>query len=101
MRILCVCVAGFVLDAILGDPVWLYHPVRLIGKWIEIMEKVLRAICGETDRALHVAGIVLWFAVVIVSTGIPVILLYNQENQQLQELLIKPLLLFSMILCSY
>lgn len=76
MRILCVCVAGFMLDAILGDPVWLYHPVRLIGKWIEIMEKVLRAICRETDRALHVAGIVLWFAVVIVSTGIPVILLY-------------------------
>ena len=31
MRILCVCVAGFVLDAILGDPVWLYHPVRHLG----------------------------------------------------------------------
>lgn len=26
------CVAGFVLDFIFGDPVWLYHPVRLIGK---------------------------------------------------------------------
>ena len=23
--------AGFILDLILGDPVWLYHPVRMIG----------------------------------------------------------------------
>ncbi|MGN0405117.1 MAG: adenosylcobinamide-phosphate synthase CbiB [Bariatricus sp.] len=76
MRILCTCVTGFLLDAIWGDPVWLYHPVRLIGRLIEIMEKVLRAICRKTDRALHMAGIVLWFAVVIVSTGVPVILLY-------------------------
>ena len=36
------CVAGFVLDFIFGDPVWLYHPVRLIGKWISFLEKLLR-----------------------------------------------------------
>ena len=34
------CVAGFVLDFIFGDPVWLYHPVRLIGKWISFLEKL-------------------------------------------------------------
>jgi adenosylcobinamide-phosphate synthase len=41
------CVAGFVLDFIFGDPVWLYHPVRLIGKWISFLEKLLRRKTGE------------------------------------------------------
>lgn len=32
---------GFVLDMIFGDPEWLYHPVRLIGKLISALEKRL------------------------------------------------------------
>lgn len=34
---------GFVLDLLLGDPAWLYHPVCLIGKYISFAEKKLRA----------------------------------------------------------
>ena len=34
--------AGFLLDLLAGDPHWLYHPVRLVGKLIEILEKALR-----------------------------------------------------------
>ena len=26
--------AGFALDLLLGDPQWLYHPVRVIGSYI-------------------------------------------------------------------
>ena len=33
-------IIGFVLDLLLGDPAWLYHPVCLIGKYIA-------AICGK------------------------------------------------------
>ena len=33
---------GFVLDLLLGDPEWLYHPVCIIGKYISFMEKKLR-----------------------------------------------------------
>ena len=44
------CVAGFVLDFIFGDPVWLYHPVRLIGKWISFLEKLLRRKTGEKGQ---------------------------------------------------
>lgn len=44
-------IIGFVLDLLLGDPAWLYHPVCLIGKYISWMEKKLRrarrAICGK------------------------------------------------------
>ncbi len=36
MSSLMACIAGMALDAIFGDPVWLYHPVRIIGNWISI-----------------------------------------------------------------
>ena len=35
---------GFLLDLVLGDPYYLPHPIRLIGKLIEGAEKVLRGI---------------------------------------------------------
>ena len=38
--------AGFILDLLLGDPEWLYHPVRLIGWLISRLEKHLRATVG-------------------------------------------------------
>ena len=31
--------AGCVLDLLLGDPAWLYHPVCIIGKYISWCEK--------------------------------------------------------------
>lgn len=33
---------AYVMDIIIGDPQWSYHPVRLIGKSIESMESLLR-----------------------------------------------------------
>ena len=35
-------IAGYLLDLLLGDPEMLYHPVRLIGKYISFAEKHLR-----------------------------------------------------------
>ena len=31
--------AGLILDAVLGDPVWLPHPIRWFGKAVELMER--------------------------------------------------------------
>ena len=31
-------VIGFVLDFLIGDPAFLPHPVRLVGKWISFLE---------------------------------------------------------------
>ena len=31
--------AGFILDLMIGDPRWLYHPVCLIGNLIAFLEK--------------------------------------------------------------
>ena len=43
-------IAGYLLDLLLGDPEWLYHPVRLIGKLITFLEKRLRARGGNLRR---------------------------------------------------
>ncbi len=41
---------GFVLDLLLGDPHWLWHPVRLIGRAISLFDKLL---LGEIDKEEH------------------------------------------------
>ena len=33
---------GAVLDLLIGDPEWFYHPVRLIGKYIALAEKAAK-----------------------------------------------------------
>ena len=76
MSSLMACIAGMALDAIFGDPVWLYHPVRIIGNWISILEKWLRGFCKNDEKKERIAGCVLWFGVVIASVGIPWGLLY-------------------------
>ena len=40
-------IAGFLLDCLLGDPEWLYHPVCLIGKYISRTERRLRQRGGD------------------------------------------------------
>ncbi|MDD3360693.1 MAG: adenosylcobinamide-phosphate synthase CbiB [Hespellia sp.] len=76
MRILAACVLGFVLDLILGDPVWLYHPVRIIGNLIAVFEKKLREIFGNSKKGNLIAGGVLCVLIITFSTGIPLAILY-------------------------
>ena len=49
--------AGFLLDLLAGDPHWLYHPVRLVGKLIEILEKALRRCFPKTEKGEKAAGL--------------------------------------------
>ena len=72
---ICACIIGFILDLIIGDPHWLYHPIRLIGKLIQVMEKVVRACCPKTKRGEVLGGVVLAIVVMGVSTGIPLAVL--------------------------
>lgn len=65
------CIIGFVLDLIVGDPHWLYHPVRLIGKLINNTEKLVRRCFTKTKAGERIAGIVLAIVVMVISTGIP------------------------------
>ena len=72
---LTACMAGFFLDFIFGDPVWLYHPVRFIGKGISIGERLLRKReqTGEQAKAgrLIAAGAILWVCIAGLSFLMP------------------------------
>ncbi|MEE9605392.1 MAG: adenosylcobinamide-phosphate synthase CbiB [Candidatus Scalindua sp.] len=49
---------AFILDILIGDPRWLPHPVRIIGKCVELLEKVLRRVfASERLAGVFLAGI--------------------------------------------
>ena len=50
--------AGIFVDLIVGDPAFLLHPVQIIGKLIELLERVLRRGERESSAIGFVLGIV-------------------------------------------
>lgn len=73
---LAACITGFLLDLILGDPVWNYHPVRLIGSLITIIETGIRKVFKHSNRALFWGGLLLCTIVISTSMAIPFAILY-------------------------
>ena len=68
--------AGFVLDLIFGDPVWLYHPVRMIGHLISGVEKIIRSLFPSGKTGERIGGGLLVVIVVAVSMAVPGGILY-------------------------
>ena len=65
--------AGFLLDLCLGDPHWLYHPIRLVGAWIAWLEKKLhKEETPRNEKKERTEGTYLVFAVLLV-TGLCVV----------------------------
>ena len=67
------CITGFLLDCIFGDPVWMYHPIRVIGNLISVLEKGLRKLlCSripaseqkKKNKREVLAGGILWILTV-------------------------------------
>ena len=73
---LCALVLGFIIDLFLGDPHGMPHPVVGIGKLISALEKALRRVFPKTKRGENIAGGILWLIVVVVSTALPIALLW-------------------------
>lgn len=65
-------VVGFLLDLILGDPQSLPHPVRLMGALISKLEAFFRNKISDEKKA----GTFLCVSVIIISFGIPALLLF-------------------------
>ena len=59
MTPLIVFIAAYLLDALLGDPVWLPHPVVAMGRAISGLEHLLRRLFSSTNTGLLAAGCVL------------------------------------------
>ncbi len=66
---------GFILDLIIGDPHGLPHPVVLIGKLIDFLEKALRRVFPKTPAGEVLAGCLLWIITAGVSFAVPFFLL--------------------------
>ena len=67
---------GFFLDLIFGDPHWMPHPICFIGNLISKGEKLIRKCLPKTSRGELVGGVILVCIVMIISIGIPVVILW-------------------------
>lgn len=70
-------VLGFMIDLIVGDPRWLYHPVRIIGNGISFFEKGLRKRFPKTPKGERTAGLLLVILICALGGGIPLLILYG------------------------
>jgi len=67
-------IAAYFLDLIIGDPYWLPHPVRIIGKVIEYLEKTLRKgnQSQQTQQTEKIKGIIL----TVITVGLSYYIIY-------------------------
>lgn len=63
--------AGYLLDLLIGDPRWLYHPVCLIGNLITLLEKGIRKIFPKTKKGELFGGFLEVILVCLISLGVP------------------------------
>ena len=68
--------AGFILDLLMGDPRWLYHPVCLIGNLISRLEKGIRKVFPKTDKGERVGGILEVVLVCFITFFIPYVVIH-------------------------
>lgn len=69
-------IVGFLLDLVLGDPRWLYHPVRLIGHLIMVTENIIRRFLSGSRKKERVGGMLLVVVVLGVSVAVTGAILY-------------------------
>lgn len=67
---------GFFIDLLLGDPRWLYHPVRIIGNGISFFEKHLRNLFPKTEKGERKAGLALVISICFLSGFVPLSLIH-------------------------
>lgn len=69
-------IIAFILDLCFGDPDFRFHPIRIIGNYISLSEKVLRKIFPKTKYGETVAGGILVIKVLFVSFAVPFLILF-------------------------
>lgn len=87
---------GFILDTIIGDPYKLPHPIRWIGSFISILEKLCRKI-AKSDTMLMILGAILVFIVVFVSGGITLLVLKLASFNKYAYLIVSSVICYYML----
>ena len=73
---LAALIIGFGIDLVVGDPHGFPHPVILIGKLIDALERGLRKMLPKTASGEKVAGALLWLVVVLTFSLVPALILW-------------------------
>lgn len=87
---------GFILDTIIGDPYKLPHPIRWIGSFISILEKLCRKI-AKSNTMLMILGAILVFIVVFVSGGITLLVLKLVSFNKYAYLIVSSVICYYML----
>ena len=87
---------GFILDTIIGDPYKLPHPIRWIGSFISILEKLCRKI-ATSNTMLMILGAILVFIVVFVSGGITLLVLKLASFNKYAYLIVSSVICYYML----
>lgn len=87
---------GFILDTIIGDPYKLPHPIRWIGSFISILEKLCRKI-AKSNTMLMILGAILVFIVVFVSGGIILLVLKLASFNKYAYLIVSSVICYYML----
>ena len=69
-------VLGFFIDLLVGDPRWLYHPVRIIGNGISFLESCFRRWFPATQKGERMGGFLLVILICAGSALVPFGILY-------------------------
>ncbi|MEF9984234.1 MAG: adenosylcobinamide-phosphate synthase CbiB [Oscillospiraceae bacterium] len=82
MKFIYAVIAGFILDLIFGDPQYSFHPIRAIGKLIEVSEKFTRKLCPKSNKGELFAGVltVLFVSTITFSVTFATIKIANSIN---------------------
>ncbi len=88
-------VSSFILDLLLGDPSWLPHPVRFIGKIIEFLNRYLFTESKNKEKELINGTILFVFTIIIVGTLTYLILAISSHISHLLSLLVNIYLFYS------
>jgi adenosylcobinamide-phosphate synthase len=87
---------GFILDTIIGDPYKLPHPIRWIGSFISILEKLCRKI-AKSNTMLMILGAILVFIVIFVSGGITLLALKLASFNKYAYLIVSSVICYYML----
>ena len=63
--------AGYLLDLLIGDPRWLYHPVCLIGNLIALLEKGIRKVFPKSEKGELAGGVLEVILVCLITFLVP------------------------------
>lgn len=75
-RIIIVVLIGYLLDLCFGDPYWLPHPIRWMGRYISFLEKRIRK-KEDTPSKQYKKGCLVACIVILSSTCLSILLLWS------------------------